>query len=74
MMKVSGKRNLKGEVKSPLWLPVEIRDEVVEMALRDERSLSYATQKLLLRGLAAFRRDGSWDEPAASEQQDGKKF
>ena len=68
MMKVSGKRNLKGEVKVPLWLPVEIRDELVEIVERDERSLSYATQKLLLRGLAAFRRDGLWDEPAAGEQ------
>jgi hypothetical protein len=62
--KPSTKQNIKGEVKVPLWLPLEIRDELQALADADERRLNFVTQKLLLRGLAAFKRDGLWGEPS----------
>lgn len=69
-MRFSTKQNSKGEVKVPLWLPIDIRDELMRIADEDERSLSFVAQKLLVRGLAAFMRDRHWTESGAEENRE----
>jgi hypothetical protein len=40
--------------------------EISSLAATYDRSMSWVARKLLLRGLAAFRRDGSFDEDEAN--------
>ena len=51
------------DVKLPAKVSQEIKDELIAIAIKDDRKLSYIIQKLLLRGLAAYRRDGLLKEP-----------
>lgn len=42
----------------------DVFQEIEAIAIREDRSRSKVLEKLILRGLAAYRRDGRLDEPA----------
>jgi hypothetical protein len=67
------KRALNDEDKKNEVLGVSVssktKEEIEGMAMANERSLSYIGGALLLRGLAAFHRDGQLKEPQAPTQQ-----
>lgn len=44
----------------------EIEKQIDQLALRFDRSRSYIAEKLLIRGMSAFLRDNSLDEPSGS--------
>src|SRR4030095_2912626 len=50
-------------VDMPLKVLPETAQEIECLALRLERSKSFISRKLVLRGLAAYMRDGNLDEP-----------
>jgi hypothetical protein len=64
MMQVARPKKPESEVFENLSLRVapDVAREVSSLATTYDRSLSWVARKLLLRGLAAFRRDGRFDE------------
>lgn len=50
-------------VDVPLKVLPETAKEIEALAIRLERSKSFISRKLVLRGLAAYLRDGSLDDP-----------
>lgn len=51
----------------PCKVPPVVAEAIEEMANSTDRSRSQITRKLILRGLAAFRRDGLLDEPEEAQ-------
>ncbi len=58
-------------VEVPCKVPPAVAEAIEEMAVVTDRSRSQIARKLVMRGLAAYRRDGLLDEPEeASISQD----
>jgi hypothetical protein len=75
MMQVARPKKQESEVFENLSLRVapEIAREVSSLAVTYDRSLSWVARKLLLRGLADFRRDGQFDEEKRSSNSDSSQ-
>lgn len=50
-------------VEVPCKVPPDIASEIANISISTDRSRSQIARKLILRGLASYRRDGSLDEP-----------
>lgn len=50
-------------IEHPCAVPPEVAEEIEQIALATDRSRSQIARKLVWRGLVAYRRDGSLDEP-----------
>lgn len=50
-------------VEVPCKVPPEVAERIAELSVSTDRSRSQVARKLITRGLAAYRRDGSLDEP-----------
>lgn len=50
-------------IEHPCAVPPEVAEEIEQIAIATDRSRSQIARKLVWRGLIAYRRDGSLDEP-----------
>lgn len=56
-------------VEVPCKVPQEVANEIARLSIETDRSRSQVARKLLLRGLAAYKRDEKLDEPAETEEK-----
>lgn len=57
----------------PCKVSYDVAEEIARLAEELDRSRSQIARKLISRGLAAYRRDGSLDEPIFREIAGGRK-